>query len=57
MTVQAFSAEDAQQAHRILSELCYNHNPQESLTDLALRVQNVLNAAVESETAEPEAQG
>lgn len=39
--------EDAEEGevHRILSELCYNHDPEESLTGLARRVHNVVCAA------------
>jgi hypothetical protein len=39
--------EDADEAevHSILSELCYNHDPEESLTGLARRVHNVVCAA------------
>jgi hypothetical protein len=36
---------DEGEVHSILSELCYNHDPEESLAGLARRVHNVVSAA------------
>jgi len=38
-------AADAKEAHKILSELCYNHDENATLTDLANRVRNIVVAS------------
>lgn len=45
--------QDVAQAHLILSELCYNHDSTLSLTDLAQRVRNLMEAAIPIEVEQP----
>ena len=42
------SQKDLEKAHDILSSICYNHDENESFTDLALMVKNILDSWVES---------